>query len=131
LLLCSAIASAQTTLIEVFADGPVQVPSVPNATVVTYDLNIDAQVARVSPTFNGASVEEAQASAMQWRNSAAFDEYSARVSDLYRPLYRVAQLKLRKVPAIVFDETYVVYGTTDLGRAINDYLSLRDDQKQE
>lgn len=130
LLLYSALAPAETTLIEVFADGPVQVPNVPNATVVTYDLDIDAQVARIKPTFSAASVGEAQAQAMQWRNSAAFDEYSTRVVNIYRPLHRVAELQLRKVPAIVFDETHVVYGTTDLSRAINDYLSFSADQQE-
>lgn len=124
LLMLSVSAAAESTLIEVFADGPVEVPRVPNATVIAYDVDIDARAERTRPRFNADSVEEAQAMAFAWRNSPAFNDYAEQMLDLYAPLERLTQLQLTKVPAVVFDESFVVYGTTDIGQAIDDYLNF-------
>lgn len=124
LLMWAVSAAAESTLIEVFADGPADIPRVPNATVIAYDVDIDARAERIRPRFDASSVEEAQAMAYAWRNSQAFNEYAEQMLDLYAPLERLTQLQLTRVPAVVFNESFVVYGTTDVGRAIDDYLNF-------
>lgn len=54
------------------------------------------------------------------------DERRQALVDGYEGLIRARRLGVEKVPAVVLDERYVVYGSTDLERAIAAYREVAD-----
>lgn len=47
-------------------------------------------------------------------NSLNWQEYEQQIIEHSRGMFKAWELKLQKIPAIVFEDKYVVYGTTDI-----------------
>lgn len=113
-------------LVEVFADGPVEVQSRDRVRVVAYNLDEITDFSNNAPTFDGRTVEQARAKAEAFMRSDAYRQYQQEVQSVYRPLQKMAEYRLAKIPAIVINGRYIVYGTTDVGRALDDYIGYLD-----
>lgn len=58
--------------------------------------------------------EQAEQRAREWMKQPDWREQEARLTRAYQSLLDAYALGIEKVPAVVLDERYVVYGTTDI-----------------
>lgn len=109
--------------IEVFGDQtPTSIPRIPGAEIAVYDLSLVDMFKQNRPSFpHNNNPEQAERKAMAWYNSPAGQAYRESLIQATRPLQRMGQLRVTKVPAIVFNERYVVYGTLDIAQAWRDF----------
>ena len=82
---------------------------------------IDAQEKLEDEIFNNLSAvsDIAEEQAKEIINSPEWEEYEKQLIELSNGMLKAWELKLKKIPAIVFNEKYVVYGTTDIEYAEN------------
>lgn len=122
--LCAPIVFAQTA-IEVFVDQPLMTPSIPNAVVVVFDLSRETTVKKSLPRFS-VDPTLATAQAKAWIASPDGKKYVEAVKAAYVGREKMMNYELQKIPAIVFDHgKYVIYGTTDVAHAIENYQQYR------
>jgi len=115
--------SLAETVVEVFSDNPpVMVPQINGVNIYVYNLSTLDALNKNPPTFFGESVEQAQRLAQSWIDSPEIDAYEEKVRQAAVPLERMTQLQLSKVPAVVFDGEFVVYGTDDVTKAWGDFV---------
>ena len=108
--------------VEVFLDGNVNPVQLPGIEVVVYDLDEVTRFKNQAKTFRG---EDAEAQARRFIESPAFDAYQNELKRVYTPIMKMVEYQLMKVPAVVFEEgRYVVYGTTDVRQALQDYRNF-------
>ncbi|MBP2859396.1 TIGR03757 family integrating conjugative element protein [Dickeya oryzae] len=69
--------------------------------------------------FTGLSADprQAEARARAVLTSPEFRQRQADLSSAFADVIKAWQLQLQRYPAVVFDDTYVVYGTTDVDLA--------------
>jgi len=116
----SSVAVAQTA-IEVFADEPVNVPSISNAVIRVFDLSRVETVRESAPHFSGDPVK-AEMEAIVWLGSPAGKQHMDSLQAAYAGHINMMSYGLQKIPAIVFDKgKFVIYGTTDVVLATKDY----------
>lgn len=120
LLLVSSGVIAQT-MIEVFADEPVNVPSISNAVIRVFDLSRVEKVRESAPHFSGDPVK-AEMEAIVWLGSPEGKQHMDSLQAAYAGHINMMGYGLQKIPAIVFEKgKFVIYGTTDVVLAIKDY----------
>ena len=115
-------ALAQAAEIEVFTQRPLPASSVrvPGHTVVVHDLSEPQRLQDQLPSFAGTP-QEAARQAQQWAERHAQD-FAKRLQVAYQGHTKAMEYQITKLPAITFESgRYVVYGTTDLRRALQDY----------
>ncbi len=61
-----------------------------------------------------ADPQQAKAQVRQVMASSAWQQKQLQLNDSYRLVVRAWELGIKKVPAVVFDDLDVVYGTTDV-----------------
>ena len=64
-----------------------------------------------------ADPQQAEAQVRQVMASPAWQQKQLQLNDSYRQVVRAWELGIKKVPAVVFDDRDVVYGTTDVAVA--------------
>lgn len=64
-----------------------------------------------------ADPQQAEAQVRQIMTSPAWQQKQLQLNDSYRQVVRAWELGIKKVPAVVFDDRDVVYGTTDVAVA--------------
>lgn len=107
--------------IEVFVDKPMSVANIPNVSVTVFDLSRVAEVKKSLPHFSGNQMQ-ATAQAKTWLDSPAGKDHIESVKAAYVGHEKMVHYQLKKIPAIVFDHgQFVIYGTTDLQQAMEDY----------
>lgn len=119
-LLVALNAHAQTR-IEIFADGQVITPPVPNTQVTVFDLSLPSKLDDQAPDFP-ADPAIAQAQAQTWLASPAGQQHIAVLKAAYAGQQKLMAYGIQKIPAIAFDGgKYVIYGSLDLAQAVRDY----------
>lgn len=117
LVLLSAGAHAVT--IEVFTHHPKSVAQVSGHRVVVHDLSAPDKFQ--SPTFS-ASPARAEKEALAWLKSSAGQRHINNMKAAHQGQVKAIKYGLKKTPAVVFEGgQYVVYGTTNVRQALNDY----------
>lgn len=89
----------------------------PGFTVRIYALDAPEQLESQLPAFTG---RDAEARARRWAERHA-RPLARRVRAAHQGRLKALDYGVVKVPAVVFDGEYVVYGATDLGRAARLY----------
>lgn len=99
----------------VYTDSAHPVPDGQNVSVVY----LDAQEQIQAQLFGKLSADPAQAErdAHAVLSSAGFKQAEQQLADAYSGVTRAWSLGLEKYPAVVFDDRFVVYGTTDVALA--------------
>ena len=112
-----AMSDEKVRSIEVFTITgmpPQNMPS--NAVLVEIDAagRIDALLSESLPD----DPEQAQAFMRQVMNSPEWDSFSQQLKQAYTGLARAQQLNIEKVPAVVINSTFVIYGVTKVDDAL-------------
>jgi integrating conjugative element protein (TIGR03757 family) len=117
----STVWCAPAIRVEVFSDHAVTFTPRPGVSVEVFNLGELSYLRKSPPSFTGATVQEAERNAMKWKETPEFERYKNRLREAYRPLNRITHYRVMKIPAVVVEGRYVIYGTTDLDRVIDDY----------
>ncbi len=126
----SAATTVQSAIhLEIFADDDLALPNIPGVNIVAHNMNaIAREQDKISRRFTGNTVEEAQKKAEAWVRSPAYAEYAVHRERIFLPLRRAAKFQIAKIPAVLINEQYVIYGISDPRTALDDfhqYLSTR------
>lgn len=117
--------SAEPTQIEVFVEQPLSTPVIPNTKISIFDLSQVEAVRATSPKFP-ADPLIAKGMAEKWLTSSEGKQYISTLKLAYAGRIKMVTYGVLKLPAIVFDNgKYVIYGTTDLLQAVQDYDEFR------
>lgn len=112
----------QPVTLEVFSDHDIAIPTIRGVTIIAHNMNAIARAqAEVAPQFKGDTVEEARKKAEAWIRSPAYQDYAVHRDRIFLPLRRVAQFQIAKIPAVLINEKYIIYGTSDPRAALDDY----------
>lgn len=112
---------------EVFTVAGEPVQNVPtSAAVVELDApgRLDARISQDLPAdpSSAKQVLQSRMSAPEWKQT--LQDYGR----FYQGVARAWMLGIEKVPAVVVDSQYVVYGEPDVGRALEEIEQARGDQ---
>lgn len=112
--------------IEIFTESPVHIDSVLGIEIVHFDLSEPTRIKNnVAPSLP-ADEKLAMVHAKQFFESEEGIVFKAAMRDAYRGRQKMLQYQLTKIPAIVFDDgKYVIYGSTNVERAIALYRNYR------
>ncbi|MEI7188553.1 TIGR03757 family integrating conjugative element protein [Dickeya dianthicola] len=93
-------------------------PVIPGSSVAQV-VYLDAPDKIQADLFTGLSADpkQAEARAHAVLTSPEFRQRQADLSSAFAGVIKAWQLQLQRYPAVVFDDTYVVYGTTDVDLA--------------
>ena len=116
---CLALLTSATTFaddVRIFTDKAHPVTTVPGATII----ELDAPAGLVSELSAGLPVDSRLAEAMVRQRLAnpTFAERQKRISRAYQAVADAYSLGVAKLPAVVVDGRYVVYGDADTRRAL-------------
>lgn len=123
LLALAPLVSAEVpiTKIEVFVEQPLMVTGIPNTSITVFDLSRKDAVKATAPQFS-KNPEVVEGVAKAWLHSADGKTYIADLKAAYTGHSKMISYGVLKVPAIVFDDgKFVIYGTTDVMQAVEDY----------
>ena len=122
-LLLSACASCSLaqTVIEVFTDKPIMAPVIPNAAITVFDLSQVDAIKKTAPRFS-PNEGQAKLQAKAWLESPDGKMYVNNLKKAYESRTKMMGYGIQKIPAIVFGGgQFVIYGTSDVARAVADY----------
>ena len=105
--------------VEVFTASGVPHPTYPGLSPVWYELDAAERLEDQIPTFS-ADPEKAEEEAMVWVNRHGHD-YAEMAKKAHEPKLKAMEYQLLKVPAIVIEGKYVVYGSVDVPLALRLY----------
>jgi hypothetical protein len=119
----SATTTAQSAIhLEIFTDDDLTLPNIPDVNIVAHNMNaIAREQDKISRRFTGNTVEEAQKKAEAWVRSPEYSEYAAQRERIFLPLRRAAKFQIAKIPAVLINEQFIVYGISDPRTALDDY----------
>lgn len=125
MLASSAALSEPLKTVHVFSDDPVRVPHLPSIEITVYDLS-EASYHKKNPLVIPArTVEEAQSIAKRIEGSPQYQQHIETIKQAYKPYQIMGEIGISRLPAIVFNKgTHVIYGTTDIAVAIDDYYAF-------
>lgn len=124
-------AQTPTTQITVFNRGPVSVPNIPNTTIRVINVREGDDINEQAPHFSfNPNDPDGQAKAEQqvkeWAQSPQGLAHRARLRQAWRSIETLYNCGIEKVPAVAFEGCrYVVYGTSDVLKAVQDYDDFR------
>lgn len=105
--------------IEVFTHYADRVAKVPGYSIQVHDLSAPKKIA--TPKFS-ANETVARREAVAWLKSQAGQQHIQNVRQAHSGHTKAMKYQLKKIPAVVFNNgTHVVYGTTDVRKALQDY----------
>lgn len=123
------IASTQPKKIEVFYDystGNVSEVEVLGIGVIYYQMakpaGLQGEISKKLPT----TLDDAAAFMSRYANSEEGKKQLQAIVEGYQGVGRAYGLGVTKLPAIVIDERYVVYGTVDIAVALDSWASARN-----
>ncbi|MEN9133872.1 TIGR03757 family integrating conjugative element protein [Xanthomonas euvesicatoria] len=118
-----ASATAFADDVRIFTDKAHPVTTVPGATVI----ELDAAARLVSELSAGLPLDPQRAEAMMRLRLASpgFAERQKRISQAYQAVADAYSLGVAKLPAVVVDGRYVVYGDADTRRALGRIAAYR------
>lgn len=109
-------------MLEIFSDDDLALPNIPGVSIVAHNMNaIAREQDKISRRFTGKTVEEAQKKTEAWMRSPAYAEYAVHRERIFLPIRRAAQFQIAKIPAVLINEQFIVYGTSDPRTALEDY----------
>ncbi|WP_249978039.1 TIGR03757 family integrating conjugative element protein [Vreelandella olivaria] len=117
--------SDHTNSIEVFTTAGEPVSRVPDGVaVIELDgpARLDGEISQGLPQDQTAAKAEMQ----QRMQSPEWEQVAARYGDLHMGVARAWLLRVEKVPAVVVDGEYVVYGQPDVTAAVMEILEQRE-----
>lgn len=122
-----AIAASGPTEIDVFVHGAIATPSIPNTHITVINVREAEEINEQAPQFHfdpndpqGQAVAEQKV--MTWAKSPAGKAHRLRLRQSWNKVEHLFNCGIEKVPAIAFERcTYVIYGTTDVVKAVQDY----------
>jgi Protein of unknown function (DUF1525). len=122
-IVISTGAVAQSAIhLEIFADEDLVLPSIQDVIIIAHNMNaIAREQDKISRRFTGNTVEEAQKKAEAWVRSPAYAEYAVHRERIFLPIRRAAKFQIAKIPAVLINEQFIVYGTSDPRTALDDY----------
>lgn len=111
----------------IYTDSSYPVASSPEIPVVY----LDAPERLQSDIFGSLSTDPAQAEkqAQVVIASTEFKDKQQQLASAYQGLTKAWSIGLNKYPAVVFDDQFVVYGTTDVGIALQQMSSWKEDHR--
>jgi integrating conjugative element protein (TIGR03757 family) len=114
--------------IEVFMDGDLTPPELPGFRVMVYDLSelahLSEPVELTPDDPKTATPESLEALGRAYAASDAFKHRQGRIKIAAKVYEKLMRYGVTRIPAIVFDEgDSVVYGTTDIALALQDYYA--------
>lgn len=131
LLGSSAAMSEPLKAVHVFSDEPVEVPHFPSVDITVYDLSKASYHKNNPLVIPARTPEEAQAIAQNVESLPQYQQHVESVRKAYLPYQIMGELGISRLPAIVFNKgTHVVYGTTDIMQAIEDYKIFTQRNKE-
>ncbi|PKG68629.1 hypothetical protein CXF64_20110 [Pseudoalteromonas sp. GutCa3] len=130
-----SFADYKISKVEVFSDTSMVIPvkkSIPNVEVLYYILgegaNFKAAVNKNVPN----NLADAQVYMNKYINSEEGANILNKIVDSYQKTGRAFSLGVKELPAIVIDERYVIYGSSNIVMAVNTlntYLNNKDFKK--
>lgn len=111
----------------VYTDSAHPVPDGQDAPVVYLDAPERVQTQIFGPL--SSSPDQAERDARAVLSSASFRQAERQLADAYSGVTRAWSLGLEKYPAVVFDDQFVVYGTTDVSLAMQRLSAWREGQR--
>lgn len=120
--------SDHTNSIEVFTTAGEPVSRVPDGVAV---IELDGPARLDSEISQGLPQDQAAAKAeMQQRmQSPEWEQVVSRYGDLYTGVARAWLLRVEKLPAVVVDGEFVVYGQHDVAAAVREILDHREGER--
>ena len=116
---CSAYAGQ----IDVFFDSTTQQPrqslTMPGYKVTVYQLDKSEALKAELNEKIPANLDDAAAFMRNYSNSVEGRRVVQSIVDGYQGVGKAFSLGVKRLPAVVIDERYVVYGTVDIGVALN------------
>lgn len=125
-ILLMPITALAQTVVEVFADAPMALPTIPDTRITLFDLSAPERVQRSLAPKLSPNPQDAQRAAQAFLNSAQGQDFKQQMREAYRGKVLMMEYGLTRIPAIVFDSgKYVVYGTTDIAESVRLYDHYR------
>lgn len=132
----SVFAETPVTHITVFSRGAVLAPSIPNAAITVINVQEGDEINDQAPKFtydpkdpNGEN--KAALQVKEWATSPAGKAHRERLRASWRGVETLYKCGIEKVPAVAFEGCrYVVYGTSDVRLAVQDYDAFKRKQAQ-
>ncbi len=125
---CSSFASTQPKKIEVFYDhssGSVVETDISGVELVYYRLDKPSSLQGEINNLLPNNLDDAAAFMSRYANSSEGKRQIQAIVDGYQGVGRAYGLGVSKLPATVIDERYVVYGTTDVAKALEIWKQKR------
>ena len=124
------------TEIEVFNHGPLVVPAIANAHITVINVRESDEINEQAPHFtfdpkNPDGQAQAEQQVIEWVKSPAGKAHRDRLHRSWRAVEHLYNCGIEKVPAIAFEHcAFVIYGTTDIVRAIHDFQTFKSQSVQ-
>ncbi|WP_339616297.1 DUF1525 domain-containing protein [uncultured Gilvimarinus sp.] len=129
LSLVSIVSQAQESVqVEVFYRSTMHsAPNsrLPGAQITLWNLDEPKLVKRHKPNITGTE-KDVRAQVSNWLSSDQGKAHMAAARDSYRGFGQAMQYRIKKVPAIVLEGRQVVYGTTNVRKALMIYRGNHD-----
>ncbi len=114
------------TRIDVFTDGAITAPEIPRTQIRLWNLAKPDELNATTPRYP-PNPEMAQVQAKAWLASAEGKAFLLKMREAQKGLEVMYQCGVSRIPAIAFDNCrFVVYGTTDIAAAVQDYDQYRE-----
>lgn len=97
----------------------------PGAQITLWNLDEPKLIKRHKPTMTGTE-QEVRAKVSDWLSSDQGKAHIAAARESYRGFGQAMRYRIKKVPAIVLDGRQVVYGTTNVRKALMIYRGNHD-----
>lgn len=124
ILLCgvTCVVSANETKVELFTTQSTGLNHCSNENSCTvYFIDTEERLLETVFPHLPSNEEEAYKQVMSVINSPKWADYEKRFKDAQMPILRAWELGVTKYPAIVINDKFVVYGTTNVDVALTDY----------
>ena len=106
--------------IDVFVDSALDINE--SANLHVWDLSLPEKTkAHYLPAHFSADPQAAKQQLISFMNSPQGNEFKQAMKDSYAGFVEMTKLRVQKTPAIVINQKFVIYGTTDVDAALNDY----------
>ncbi|HDS1208438.1 TPA: TIGR03757 family integrating conjugative element protein [Shewanella algae] len=128
----SGVGNAAPFKVEVFYHGesnnslPPPLPSEFPGEIIYYQMDKASGLLQEVNSNIPNNLEQASAHMSRFMNSANGRQIFKEIADSYQSVGRAVALQLPEIPAVVINERYVVYGTTDVAAAIQSYKKWKE-----
>lgn len=120
----STIKASAETVIDVFSYTKISIVSIPGTQITLHDLSRTAAIESTAPEFpyDPSNPAPTVLATKTWMQSEAGQQWHKEMRDSFKPIEKMYQCGISKVPAIAFNKCrYVIYGLTDIKQAVQEY----------